>query len=163
MQGELLPLFPLSVVLLPRAELPLHVFEERYKQMIGEAIQGKTEFGVVLAAGESIVNTGCTALVERVVRQYPDGRMDIVSVGRRRFEIFLLNQEKEYLRAAVHFFDDEQAEPASVQLRQQALEVYQKLPESGELDDPTILIRMTPSSASCWPAPCRTSNSGRRC
>jgi len=47
MQEELLPLFPLQVVLLPRTPLPLHIFEERYKQMIAEALRGKTEFGVV--------------------------------------------------------------------------------------------------------------------
>ena len=49
MAEELLPLFPLSVVLLPHTQLPLHIFEDRYKEMIGEAIEGRMEFGVVLA------------------------------------------------------------------------------------------------------------------
>jgi Lon protease-like protein len=112
MQQPLLPLFPLEAVLLPNAPLPLHIFEDRYKEMIGEAIANKTEFGVVLASEKGIVNTGCTAVVDRVVKEYPDGRMDIMAVGRRRFEILLLNEEKDYLRGAVEFFDDEDNEPA---------------------------------------------------
>ena len=111
MQQHLLPLFPLQVVLLPSAPLPLHIFEDRYKEMIGEAIRLKTEFGVVLAGEKGIVNTGCTAVVQRVVKEYPDGRMDIIAIGRRRFEILLLNEEKDYLRGSVEFFDDDDSEP----------------------------------------------------
>src|SRR5439155_16695042 len=86
MQGWL-PLFPLHVVLLPEAELPLHIFEDRYKEMIAEVLRDKIEFGVVLANERGIVNTGCTAVIERVLREYPDGRLDILALGRRRFEI----------------------------------------------------------------------------
>src|ERR1700740_1133249 len=86
MQQGLLPLFPLQVVLLPGAELPLHIFEDRYKEMIGEVIRDRLEFGVVLASEKGIVNTGCSATVDKVLRQYPDGRMDILSRGRRRVE-----------------------------------------------------------------------------
>ena len=57
--------------------LPLHIFEERYKEMIGEAIRDKTEFGVVQAGEKGILNLGCTATVEKLEKQYPDGRMDI--------------------------------------------------------------------------------------
>src|SRR5579864_1658478 len=60
MQDELLPLFPLQVVLFPRTSMPLHIFEERYKQMVDEVMRGKAEFGVVLAGEKGIVNTGCT-------------------------------------------------------------------------------------------------------
>ena len=79
MQETLLPLFPLEAVLLPSNILPLHIFEERYKEMIGEAIRNKTEFGVVQAGEKGILNLGCTAIVEKVVTEYPDGRMDILS------------------------------------------------------------------------------------
>ncbi len=61
MQPGLLPLFPLQVVLLPGAELPLHIFEDRYKEMIAEVIRDRLEFGVILANEKGIVNTGCTA------------------------------------------------------------------------------------------------------
>lgn len=106
MQGWL-PLFPLQVVLLPEAELPLHIFEDRYKEMIAEVLRDKIEFGVVLANERGIVNTGCTATIERVLREYPDGRLDILALGRRRFEIERVNQERAFLRGEVDYFDDD--------------------------------------------------------
>jgi len=122
-----LPLFPLAVVLFPRTELPLHIFEERYKQMVAEVLRGKTEFGVVQAGEKGIVNTGCTATIEKVVKEYADGRMDLVTVGRRRFEIILLNDEKPYLRGAVEFFDDEPSGPISPEVRKRVMEGYNDL------------------------------------
>jgi Lon protease-like protein len=107
MQETLLPLFPLEVVLLPANILPLHIFEDRYKEMIGEAIQNKTEFGIVQAGEKGILNLGCTASILEVSTQYPDGRLDIVCQGRRRFEILYLDEEKSYLRGSVSFFDDD--------------------------------------------------------
>src|ERR1700736_5070367 len=91
MQDGLLPLFPLQVVLLPGSQLPLHIFEDRYKEMIAEVLKDQVEFGVVLANEKGIVNTGCTAVIERVLHEYPDGRLDILTIGRRRFEIERIN------------------------------------------------------------------------
>jgi len=127
MQEGLLPLFPLHVVLFPGAELPLHIFEDRYKEMIGEAVRDRLEFGVVLASEKGLVNTGCTATVERVLKQYPDGRMDILTLGRRRFEILLLNNERPFLRGAVEFFDDEKADPAPPEIHKLALDGYNEM------------------------------------
>ena len=124
---EWLPLFPLQVVLLPEGELPLHIFEERYKEMIQEVIRDRIEFGVVLANEKGILNTGCTAMIEKVLREYPDGRLDILTVGRRRFEILRLNDERSFLRGAVDFFDDEDAAASSPEARQQAIEGYNQL------------------------------------
>ena len=127
MQAGLLPLFPLQVVLLPGAELPLHIFEDRYKEMIGEVIRDRIEFGVVLASEKGIVNTGCSATVDKVLRQYPDGRMDILTHGRRRFEIMMLNDERSFLRGSVEFFDDEEPTLPSPDLLQRAIEGYNQL------------------------------------
>jgi Lon protease-like protein len=113
MQDGLLPLFPLQVVLLPGSQLPLHIFEDRYKEMIGEVLRDKLEFGVVLASEKGIVNTGCTAVVDRVLKEYPDGRLDILTRGRRRFEVLLLNDERSFLRGAVEFFDDDDPDPSA--------------------------------------------------
>lgn len=113
MQQDLLPLFPLGMVLLPGTKVALHIFEERYKEMIGVAIKQNTEFGIVLASDKGIVNTGCTAVVQKVTHTYEDGRMDIVATGRRRFEILFLNEEREYLRGTVEFFEDEEEQPAA--------------------------------------------------
>jgi Lon protease-like protein len=113
MDNLLLPIFPLEVVLLPEEPLPLHIFEERYKEMIRECLRakeesaGQQEFGVVLARENEVRTTGCTARIVNVTRKYPDGRLDIFTVGVRRFEILYTNQERPFLRAGVEFFEDE--------------------------------------------------------
>jgi len=127
MQPVLLPLFPLQVVLLPGAELPLHIFEDRYKEMMREVIRDRLEFGVVLANDKGIVNTGCTATVDQVLRQYPDGRMDLLTRGRRRFEIVRLNDERAFLRGSVDFFDDEDSAAAAPEIQNRAIDGYRQL------------------------------------
>jgi hypothetical protein len=106
MRDGLLPLFPLPLVLLPQNPLPLHIFEERYREMIGEALETDSEFGIVLAAEGGIVNAGCTATIERVLEKFDDGRLNIATVGRRRFEIHAINEERNFLRGEVSFFED---------------------------------------------------------
>lgn len=127
MQPVLLPLFPLQVVLLPGSELPLHIFEDRYKEMMREVIRDRLEFGVVLANDKGIVNTGCTATVDQVLRQYPDGRMDLLTRGRRRFEIVRLNDERAFLRGSVDFFDDDESAAAAPEIQKRAIDGYRQL------------------------------------
>jgi Lon protease-like protein len=127
MHEGLLPLFPLQVVLFPGGELPLHIFEDRYKEMIGEVLRDRQEFGVVLASEKGVVNTGCTATVDKVLRRYPDGRLDILTRGRRRFEILLLNDERTFLRGAVEFFDDERSDAAPPEILKLAVEGYNEM------------------------------------
>src|SRR5579871_4920313 len=129
MASGLIPLFPLSVVVFPRTPLPLHIFEERYKEMVGHAIRDSSEFGIVLAQEEGIVNAGCTVVVEKLKQMYPDGRMDILTRGQRRFEIQSLNEEKSYLQAVVTFFDDEDFSETPLELRDRAVSQYQTLSE----------------------------------
>jgi Lon protease-like protein len=143
MQQELLPLFPLQTVLLPGNIIALHIFEDRYKEMIGQAIRDSSEFGIVLASEKGIVNTGCTAVVDRVVREYEDGRMDILGIGRRRFEIQSLDDERTYLRGAVEFFDDDVDEAPSEKSRARAFDLYRELADM----DPNPL-RVAPDAAS---------------
>ncbi len=123
----MLPLFPLGVVLFPRTPLPLHIFEERYKDMIGAVLREKTEFGVVLATSKGIANVGCTAFVEQVFKKYDDGRMDILTVGRRRFEILHLDDEQSFLRGDVLHFDDDEEAAAPTELREQLANLGQKV------------------------------------
>ena len=132
MQANLLPLFPLQVVVFPRTQLPLHIFEERYKEMVGEAIRDHSEFGIVLVKEEGILNAGCTVMVDKVLKSHPDGRMDILTRGIRRFEIVMLNQEKPYLRGEVAYFDDDEPEPAPTDVRTEALRLYQSWMEFEE-------------------------------
>lgn len=146
MQDGLLPLFPLQVVLLPGSQLPLHIFEDRYKEMIGEVLRDKLEFGVVLASEKGIVNTGCSATVDRVLKEYPDGRLDILTRGRRRFEVLLLNDERSFLRGAVEFFDDDdtsdQAAPADPDLLRNVMAGFSELQSLNSNDDPRLSFRL---------------------
>jgi Lon protease-like protein len=148
--SALLPIFPLQLVVFPRIQVPLHIFEERYKEMVGEAIASRSEFGIVLAKDAGIVSSGCTVAVEKVLTRYPDGRMDIVTRGSRRFEIVGIDQEKSYLRGEVEFFNDDDDEPVSRELKDDALSSYRALIESGEtrghgdpeLDDPQLSFQL---------------------
>ena len=127
MHEGLLPLFPLQVVLFPGGELPLHIFEDRYKEMIGEVLRDRQEFGVVLASEKGVVNTGCTATVDKILRRYPDGRLDILTRGRRRFEILRLNDERQFLRGSVEFFDDEGSDVAPPEILKLAVDGYNEM------------------------------------
>jgi ATP-dependent Lon protease len=137
MSTQLLPLFPLSVVLLPATPLPLNIFEERYKEMMGDVIPVRGEFGIVLAKDDGIVNVGCTATVERIFRRYPDGRLDLLAVGQRRFQVVSLDEEKSYLRAVVEYFNDEEASEVPVALRRKAIAAYERL---REVEKPNVII-----------------------
>ncbi len=144
MKELLLPLFPLEVVLLPEEPLPLHIFEERYKQMVGECLEAKAHasgqqgFGVVLAKGQEMRTVGCSARIVNLTRKYSDGRMDILTVGKQRFEVLYTNEEMPYLRGGVDFFEDDQgADTASDQEASRAIELFrdamQRLRKSAEM------------------------------
>jgi Lon protease-like protein len=101
-----IPLFPLDVVLMPGAELPLHIFEPRYKVMIARCLDEKLEFGMILAANQAVAGVGCTAEIVQKIRDYPDGRMDILTKGRVVFHLTDLLDEKEYYEGAVEYVAD---------------------------------------------------------
>jgi Lon protease-like protein len=108
---ERIPLFPLNVVLFPGADLPLHIFEPRYRQMVQQCLDGKTEFGMLLSLPKGIVRVGCTAEIIDVVKRYDDGRLDILTIGRAPFRIVeLLNAEafaqEALLEGQVDYLDD---------------------------------------------------------
>jgi Lon protease-like protein len=107
-EKRLIPLFPLGVVLLPGLPLPLHIFEERYKQMVGECLSRKEVFGIVAYNGTEIKSAGCTAQITDVLKRYEDGRLDIMTVGAKRFVTVETDESKAYLQGWVEFFDDEQ-------------------------------------------------------
>jgi Lon protease-like protein len=103
----LLPLFPLDLVLLPGAPVPLHIFEPRYKEMINECLSQKRPFGIVRTKDEGFVNVGCTAEIINVLKTYSDGRMNILAEGQKRFEVLQVNQERSFLQAEVFYLVDE--------------------------------------------------------
>src|SRR5512141_2535556 len=104
--SDLLPIFPLELVLFQDTPLPLHIFEDRYKEMIGECLEKKRPFGVVRAMAQAVAEVGCTADIIEVVKKYADGQLDIVCEGRQRFEVVRLVEERSFLQAEVNFIDD---------------------------------------------------------
>jgi len=110
----LLPIFPLDLVLLPSVPLPLHIFEDRYREMISECLEKQRPFGVVRTKEEEgVADIGCTAEIVGVSKKYPDGRMDIITEGRERFEIMRVDQERSFLRAEVNYLHDEGGKPGA--------------------------------------------------
>jgi ATP-dependent Lon protease len=103
MRANRIPLFPLNVVLFPGANLPLHIFEQRYKVMIGQCLRDNHEFGIVLVGERGVAALGCTAAITRKIKDYPDGRMDILTQGRAVFRALQLLRENEYHEAIVEY------------------------------------------------------------
>jgi len=122
----LLPLFPLDLVLFPGVALPLHIFEPRYKEMIGECLANQASFGVVRALEQGIAEIGCTALIVKVTKKYPDGRLDLVAEGRDRFEVLELNRERSFLRAEVMLIPDEPAAANKAETKR-AVELHREI------------------------------------
>ena len=115
---SLLPLFPLDLVLFPGTPLPLHIFEPRYREMISECLDQKKLFGVVRAKEDEVAEIGCTAEIITVAKKYPDGRMDIVTEGRERFEVMQINQERSFLQADVLYLQDEPQQATTEEIAQ---------------------------------------------
>jgi hypothetical protein len=132
--SQLLPIFPLQLVAFPGSAIPLHIFEERYREMVGEAETQGTEFGIVLAKENGIINAGCTVVVEKVLERYPDGRFDVITRGKRRFALLSIDREKPYLRGEVDFFDDDDWEPVTPDLRAKALAICKSVRAANEDD-----------------------------
>jgi Lon protease-like protein len=131
----LLPLFPLDLVLLPQTILPLHIFEERYKEMIRDCLDNRWEFGILAVQGRSVATIGCTASISEVLEKFPDGRMNILVRGRRRVELSMFNTEKSYLRGQPAFLDDDSSEPPTMAERQRAIALYRRLTDLAHLEN----------------------------
>jgi Lon protease-like protein len=124
---QIIPLFPLNIVLLPETPIPLHIFEERYKEMVKLCLETKSEFGIVLASASKIQTYGCTAHIEKVIHTYEDGRMDIQVRGVNRFKILEVSEDEAYLQAEVEFFDDLESHEDLNALAEEGLAQIRKL------------------------------------
>ncbi|HET9741688.1 MAG TPA: LON peptidase substrate-binding domain-containing protein [Terriglobales bacterium] len=123
--SKLIPLFPLDLVLFPGMILPLHIFEPRYKEMIGEALANSSTFGIVRAVEDGIAQIGCSAEVVTVVKRYEDGKLDIVTRGLDRFRVLEVNRDRSFLQAEVEFLPDETE--AAPELRKKAIDLHRSL------------------------------------
>jgi Lon protease-like protein len=124
MRPERIPLFPLNVVLFPGANLPLHIFEPRYREMVKTCLQEKSEFGMLLSMPNGVARVGCTAEIVEVVKHYPDGRMDILTVGRAPFRVVNLFSDNPLLEGHVDYLEDREA-PGNPSVQRALVELYE--------------------------------------
>jgi Lon protease-like protein len=130
-------LFPLELVLLPTERVPLHIFEPRYKELIGECLRSGHEFGLVLEDERGRREIGTRAVVVEVLQVFDDGRMNVVVEGHDRFRLRELTSGRAFLTGDVEPVDDEEDEaPAADSDR--AMTLFRQLVEvaGGDLEEP---------------------------
>ena len=132
-----LGLFPLGIVLLPTAQVPLHVFEPRYKELVGECLAEGRELGIVLADDDGLRAIGTRAAVTEVLHTFEDGRLNVVVEGRERFRLVSLTEGRSLQTGEVEPLADE-PDPAAAADVERALELFRTLAEltETEIDNP---------------------------
>ena len=134
-----LGLFPLGIVLLPTEQIPLHIFEDRYQELIGECLAEQREFGLVYADDDGLREIGTRAAVAEVLERFDDGRLNIVAEGRDRFRLVELTQGRSFQTGLVEPIEDEPgaADPTD---SEKALELFQRLVEltGAEVSEPRL-------------------------
>ncbi len=123
MTNNELPLFPLDMVLLPTRKVPLHIFEDRYQHMIRECLDRDSEFGLVWGTDDQFSDVGCSARVVRVVEEFPDGRMNIIIEGVKRFRVISRQDIHPYISGFVEDIEDD-IEPYHIDLGNQLKQLY---------------------------------------
>src|SRR3954470_4685279 len=138
------PLFPLGLVALPHELIPLHIFEQRYRTMIGECLERGTEFGIVWAGDEGMRPVGCAMEVAEVLERMDDGRMNILTRGTRPFRIVDEQEDLPYPAGTVEFLLDKE-EAADEGTADSAHEAYNELVEQAtdRTLDPAELAAMS--------------------
>jgi ATP-dependent Lon protease len=128
-----LGLFPLKVVLLPTEQIPLHIFEPRYKELIGECIEDDAEFGLVLSDDDGLRQVGTRARVTDVLERFDDGRLNVVVEGGERFRLVELTSGRSFHTGQIEPIedDDSDAEPADAQ---RALGLFRRVAELAEAE-----------------------------
>ena len=130
------PLFPLGLVALPSELIPLHIFEERYKTMIGRCRTEQSEFGIVWMADDGLRTIGCACEIAEVLEETEDGRINLVARGTRPFRIEARQDELPYPAGAVEFLADRDEAP-DAEAAAAAHEAYAELVRQATDRDPT--------------------------
>jgi Lon protease-like protein len=122
------PLFPLGIVALPTEVVPLHIFEERYKTMMGRCLEEEREFGIVWLSDDGLKTTGCACEITQVLERMEDGRMNLLTRGTRPFRVVERQEELAYPAGLVEFLPDREEAP-DAKVADAAHEAYAELVE----------------------------------
>jgi Lon protease-like protein len=120
-------LFPLGIVLLPSERVPLHIFEPRYRELIGECIEEDREFGLLYADEDGIRDVGTRARVAAIIEQFDDGRINVLVEGLQRFSVERMTEGRSYLTAEVGGVDDEEDVAVESETRVAAVGAFRAL------------------------------------
>ncbi|MGZ4202950.1 MAG: LON peptidase substrate-binding domain-containing protein [Thermoleophilaceae bacterium] len=123
------PLFPLGIVLLPEEVVPLHIFEERYKTMIGECIEEERDFGIVWLSDDGLKEIGCTAEIAQLLELMDDGRMNILVRGSAPFRLLRRIEDLPYPAGDIELLEDDGGGAPDQELAAEARERYAELVE----------------------------------
>jgi ATP-dependent Lon protease len=134
-----LGLFPLGVVVLPGEQVPLHVFEPRYRELVGECLEQELPFGIVLKDDDGVRDVGTRVRVVEVVERFEDGRLVIVVEGGERFRVVEQTEGRSFQTGEVEPVEDGDA-PADEEARKQALELFEELRDAvgAEVESPDV-------------------------
>ncbi|HKP17081.1 MAG TPA: LON peptidase substrate-binding domain-containing protein [Gaiellaceae bacterium] len=127
-------LFPLELVLLPTERVPLHIFEDRYKELIHECLERSSTFGLVLEDEAGLRDVGTLAAVVELTHTFEDGRMNVLVEGRERFRVLQLTEGRSFRTAEVEPLPDDGEEPTETEL-EQAVQAFRQLATVAEADD----------------------------
>jgi Lon protease-like protein len=141
---ERFPLFPLGLVLIPHELVPLHIFEERYKLMIGECIEHEREFGIVWLSDDGLKEIGCSAQISRVIERFEDGRLNVLVEGTTPFRLLRRIEDLPYPAGDVELLADDDAGAAETSAAEAARERYADLVAevTDERPEPDALARL---------------------
>ena len=131
-----IPLFPLELVLLPYENLPLHIFEPRYKAMVRNAIEKDIPFGIILLEGKGIFSKGCTVKITKVFKKYQNGEYDIMVKGLERFDVINTEMDGDTVIGQVKYLPlQKESEPdLLVQLQDSYLKVLLRFKIDSDLE-----------------------------
>ena len=141
MAGLELPIFELPLVLLPGEQVPLHIFEERYKRMVGTSLEAGEPFGIVLRDDDGARSIGCTARIDDVTERFEDGRLNILVRGEAPFRVLDRFESPEYPTGEVELIPDEDVPPIDEDAAAAARESFADLAEraTGQRPEPEEL------------------------
>jgi ATP-dependent Lon protease len=128
-------LFPLELVLLPSERVPLHIFEDRYRELIGDSLANGSEFGVILEDDDGLRQVGTSTGVIELVHTFDDGRMNILVEGRRRFRLVEETTGRSYRTAEVEPLEDDEGEQPTDEQTERTLEAFRRLATIADADE----------------------------
>jgi len=134
-ERDIIPLFPLGKILFPKMVLPLHIFEDRYKEMISKCLDQESAFGLLLNDPAEINSVGTTAIVKKVTKTYSDGRMDILVQGVSRFRVHEIFTFESYDQAEIVFIADDSTVSPAVDQINKMLSLYHRFISRLGLDE----------------------------